>query len=594
MPMLFSLDPSRRHTWEAKLSAFAASGSPDSTSAQGGSSASTRGETSVHSSSDKKATTSTPPAAAPEATIPNAQEVAAPAKINSSDRDEPKTTIPKVDDIPKPLDQPTASTSNKPAEKTAESSKPEVSQETRKDKPVEPTTTTAAKTIPAPGSSPKPEATDRYNPGWSRKFLSGKTPLNPTYDSLPPLSSLHQDSLIFKVSPDLAFFPVQGPGGRLGVHPLKKKGRMMNGGEGYLSAGVEIADFDVEPFSSANGVRVGIGGEDGIIRIWTVGPDGIKGVGPEAEQVLKGDGVDKIATIAFHPTVKDLLTVLTNDGGSCSIRLFDLGSGGEAMKIPLDLDGAFNMIWSPSGDRVALSTKDSRIVVLDPRLPESTISGAAHDSPRSSQITWIDSTHLISVGFSKGSQRRINLYSLSSGTGIETISSTLIDVSPSVLFPVYDPDTSILYVWGKGERQIQAFEVHPEHKNEPISKLPSFTSGSGSPQLGVAFFPKRMVDVKKVEVGRALRLTSKSIEEVSFCIPRNKPDFFQDDIYVDTLDVETPATTFKDWVVADANLKNGDQDQGRYISLKPEGMTLRECFFRHPHIRQVQVKPGRA
>jgi hypothetical protein len=87
-----------------------------------------------------------------------------------------------------------------------------------------------------------------------------------------------------------------------------------------------------------------------------------------------------------------------------------------------------------------------------------------------------------------------------------------------------------------------------------------------------------MVDVKKVEVGRALRLTSKSIEEVSFCIPRNKPDFFQDDIYVDTLDVETPATTFKEWVAVDAGLENGAQDQRRYISLKPEGMTLREFF----------------
>lgn len=344
---------------------------------------------------------------------------------------------------------------------------------------------------------------------------------------------------------------------------------MVNGGEGYLSAGVEIADFDVEPFDrEGGGVRVAIAGEDGMIRIWTVGEDGIKGVGPEAEQVLKGNGVDKIATVAFHPTAKDLLTVLTNDSGSCSIRLFDLGSGQEVKKISLDLDGAYNMIWSPAGDRVAVSTKDSRIVVLDPRHPESMISGAAHDSPRSSQITWIDSTHLVSVGFSKGSQRRINLYSVSSG-GIETINSTLIDVSPSVLFPAYDPDTSILYVWGKGERQIQSYEIRPESKTEVISKLPSFTSGS--PQLGVAFFPKRMVDVRKVEIGRALRLTTKTMEVVSFCIPRNKPDFFQDDIYVETLDIETPTTSQQDWITSDKSA-----NEGRYLSLKPEGMTLRK------------------
>lgn len=425
----------------------------------------------------------------------------------------------------------------------------------------------ASPALLAPPNSSKP-ASSRYNPGWSRKFLAGVSPLNPTYDSLPPLSSLHQDSLIFKISPHLAFFPVQGPGGRLGVHPLKKKGRMSTGGEGYLSGGVEIADFDVEPFSSPGGsVRVAVAGEDGLIRVWTVGEDGIKGVGPEAETVSKGDGVDKIATVAFHPTARNLLTVLSNDQGSCTIRLFDIEAGQEVKKYPLDLDGAFNMIWSPLGDRVALSSKDGKIVVLDPRKRESILSGSAHNSPRSIQIAWIDDTHLVSVGFAKGSQRRINLYSIDTGT-INTKSSILIDVSPSVLFPRYDPDTSILYVWGKGERQIQAYEVRPDHPNEPISKLPSFTAGS--PQLGVSFVPKRMVDIKKVEVGRVLRLTARSIEEVSFSIPRNKPEFFQDDIYVDTLDLETSSTTAQDWL-------DGREDiaGARYISLKPDGMTPR-------------------
>jgi WD40 repeat protein len=387
--------------------------------------------------------------------------------------------------------------------------------------------------------------------------------LNPTYDSIPALSSLHQDSHIFKVTANLAFFPVQGPGGRLGVHPLKKKGRMATGGEGYLSGGVEIADFDIEPF----GNRVAIGGEDGIIRIWSVGEDGIRGVGPEAEQVVKGDGVDKIATVAFHPTAKDLLTVLTNDQGTCAVRLFDLQSGKEERKVTLDLDGAFNMVWSPAGDKVAVATKDGRIMVFDPRSPESSIVGAAHDSPRSFQITWIDQTHLLSVGFSRGSQRRINLYSITDTDNIRTISSFMLDISPSVLFPQFDPDTHILYVWGKGERQIQAFEIRPDNDLEPMSKLPSFTSGT--PQLGVAFFSKRLVDVKKVEVAKTLRLTSKAIEEVSFTIPRNKPEFFQDDIYVDTLDIEHSLLSAQEWL-------DGNKVDGRYISLRPEGMKSRE------------------
>jgi hypothetical protein len=68
-----------------------------------------------------------------------------------------------------------------------------------------------------------------------------------------------------------------------------------------------------------------------------------------------------------------------------------------------------------------------------------------------------------------------------------------------------------------------------------------------------------------------LRLSAKAIEEVSFSIPRNKPDFFQDDIYVDTLDVERSTTTVQDWI-------DGKEVEPRYISLKPEGMTLRKSL----------------
>lgn len=221
----------------------------------------------------------------------------------------------------------------------------------------------------------------------------------------------------------------------------------------------------------------------------------------------------------FHPTAKDLLVLATNDAGKASIRLFNLSLSQESLVAPLEATGVFNIVWSLDGSRLAAATKDGRIVILDPRDISSAISGKAHDSPRSFQLAWISDSHLVSVGFSRGSQRRINLYKVTS-EGVETIHSLLIDVSPSVLFPVYDPDTCILYVWGKGERQIQAYEVHPENPTEPIAKIPSYTSGT--PQLGLTFFPKAALDVKKVEVAKALRLTAKTIEEVTFTIPRNK------------------------------------------------------------------------
>lgn len=572
--MPWALDPARRSSWEAELAEKKPTKTPTSSSA-----------TKVPVASDALPPTKTDSISKPEFTrTPSNGDLERQTPVTSSSSQEKSSSSSAPSVVPTNMtstpvasaETPTANDrkmSGDAAEPKAAEVRETSSQEPQADaagpspQATSPSVaTTKASPQPRPTASKGPHSSsERYNPGWSRKFLAGKTPLIPTYDAVPPLSSLHQDSIIFKINANLAFFPVQGPGGRLGVHPLKKKGRMVNGGEGYLSGGVEIADVDIEPF----GQRVAIAGEDGLVRIWTVGEDGIQGVGPEAEQIIKGDGIDKIATIAFHPTAKDLLTVLTNDQGTCAIRLFDLKEGKEVKKIPLDLDGAFNMIWSPLGNQVAVATKDGRILTLDPLRPETQAVGPAHDSPRSFQITWLDESHLLSVGFSKGSQRRINLYQITDHT-IKTISSFMMDISPSVLFPQYDPDAHILYVWGKGERQIQAFEIRPESDLEPIAKLPSFTSGS--PQLGVAFFPKRLVDVKKVEVAKVLRLTAKAIEEVSFTIPRNKPDFFQDDIYVDTLDVEHSTTMASEWL----DKKNVEP---QYISLKPEGMTSRKLHI---------------
>lgn len=405
----------------------------------------------------------------------------------------------------------------------------------------------------------KPTSVDkpRYNPSWSRKFMGARSPLNPTYDQLPSIATLHQDSCVLHITNRLALFPIQGPGGRVCVHPLAQKGRVPDGGKGFLSGGAGLTDFAA--FSGADEDTVVLAGDDGALRVWKVGKDGIEGPGPEPEQTIKAN-MDKIAHVAFHPTAWNLVVVASNDLKSPALHFFDISEGQHQLHVPLDVGQIFTFAISQTGSKVALSCKDSQVVVLDPRKPEKQVKGKAHDSPRSFQLAWVDDTHLVSVGFNRGSMRKINLYEVTDNE-VKTLASCTIDVSPSVLFPAYDPDTNILYVWGKGERAIQAFEIQPGAV-EPIAKLPAFTGAA--PQLAVAFFPKTACDVRKVEVARALRLTAKTLEDVTFTIPRNKPQFFQDDVYVDTID-PTPVTLAEQWLC-------GDDTPPKRRSLRPDGM----------------------
>lgn len=217
--------------------------------------------------------------------------------------------------------------------------------------------------------------------------------------------------------------------------------------------------------------------------------------------------------------------------------------------------------------------------MLDPRNASTTLlSGPAHDSPRSFQLTWLDSTHLVSVGFSVGSLRKILLHRLSSST-IETVSSLSLDVSPSVLFPFFDPDTSILLLWGKGERTVSPFDVNLSLlPKPPFHRLPQF---AGNLIHGWTFFPKRTVDVRKVEVLKALRLTSKTIEEVSFKIPRKNAEWFQDDVF--PLTRGGPELKWEEW-------KGGKEGRGEgWVDLRPEGMKACESGRDD---RTIDLSPG--
>lgn len=425
----------------------------------------------------------------------------------------------------------------------------------------------AAASPPAPAAAPSPTAQSPaaasnahtpYNPGWSRKYLAGKTPLNPTYDQIPSLQTLHQDSQILHLTPNLALFPVQGPGGRLLIHPLAKKGRLPFGGVGFVAGGVALADFAADPF----GDRVVCAGEDGVLRVWNLPAEGVEGAGPEPDAVVRGSHIERIAQIKFHPTASDLLLAATNDAGVAHLRFFDLGAEKEEKVIELGKPiTGFSV--SPSGRRVAVATKDGRLLVVDPAT-DARVEGKAHDSPRAAQVAWAGEDHLVTLGFGRGSMRQLHVYTI--GESVERTAAMSLDVSPSVLFPVYDADTHILYAWGKGQQNILAFQLDlAPNAAEVIAKLPSFTAGQ--PQLAVAFLPKTKLDVRKVEVARCLRLTARSVEEVAFSVPRNRPQFFQDDIYVPTADTTRPATTAQKWLA-------GERAEPVRISLCPEGMTL--------------------
>lgn len=229
--------------------------------------------------------------------------------------------------------------------------------------------------------------------------------------------------------------------------------------------------------------------------------------------------------------------------------------------------------WNTSGSKIAVTCKDKKLRVLDSRDAhlQNMVTGASHDSVRASKVIWAGPDTLITTGFSRAAYREILLHRIT-GDSIEIIGRATIDISPAQLFPVYDIDTSILFVYSKGERTCHAYEVVPDaqDKSKVFIRLPSFEHGTL--QTGWAFLTKHAVDVRKVEIAKAYRLTPSSVQLVTFSIPRAKEQFFQDDIYVPTLDLRKPLQTAQEW-------QSGKDPSLPFLDLRPSDMPLRKSAF---------------
>ena len=68
----------------------------------------------------------------------------------------------------------------------------------------------------------------------------------------------------------------------------------------------------------------------------------------------------------------------------------------------------------------------------------------------------MDGRYLVVTGFSRQSERQVTLYA---SKDLSLLHTETMDVSPSILVPHYDEDSSTLFLSGKGETTVYGFEV---------------------------------------------------------------------------------------------------------------------------------------
>ncbi|CAJ0949190.1 unnamed protein product [Ranitomeya imitator] len=272
------------------------------------------------------------------------------------------------------------------------------------------------------------------------------------------------------------------------------------------------------------------------------------------EPIVTLEGHSKrVGIITWHPSARN---VLLSAGSDNMIIIWNVGTG-EAL-ITLDemhSDLVYNVCWNYNGSLITTTCKDKKLRVIDPRKQEIVAEkSGAHEGARPIKSIFLSDGKIFTTGFSKMSERQLALWDpekLSPHEGMrplraiftrdgnifttgftrmsqrelglwdpsnfdEPIALQEMDTSNGVLLPFYDPDSSIVYLCGKGDSSIRYFEITGEAPF--VHYLNTFSSKE--PQRGMGFMPKRGLDVSKCEIARFYKLHERKCEPIVMTVPR--------------------------------------------------------------------------
>lgn len=338
-----------------------------------------------------------------------------------------------------------------------------------------------------------------------------------------------------------------GGGGALAVIANENSGKLAQGNvplfAGHKGA---VLDLDFNPF---NDNLIASVSEDATIMIWGIPEGGPTKTITEPLQTLNGHK-RKVGTANFNPVANNVLATSSTD---FTVKLWDIEQGKNIRTAEGHADIIQSLDWNYNGSLIATTCKDKKARVFDPRTEQITQEVVAHQGVKGSRCCWMRDK-IFTVGFSKTSEREFNIYDPRAFT--EPVSHLSVDSSAGVIMPFFDHDTNILFLAGKGDGNIRYYEI--------VDEAPYFfyltEFKSATPQRGLAFYPKRAMNVGECEIARALKLTPNKVEPISFRVPR-KSELFHDDLFPDTYSGE-PALSTEEW-------NNGANAEPKTMSLAP-------------------------
>ncbi|PQE10765.1 putative coronin protein [Rutstroemia sp. NJR-2017a BBW] len=359
------------------------------------------------------------------------------------------------------------------------------------------------------------------------------------YDNL-HISRNAWDTNLIKVNPEyLSVNWEASGGGAFAVIPLNEKGRLPEQLPLFRGHTGPVLDTDWNPF---NDRIIASGSDDGKVFIWQV-PEGFT-LYQDSEEPVDVAPVSKLAghsrkvgQVLFNPAASN---ILASASGDYTIKLWDVGTGKSHLTLKHG-DIVQSLSWNANGTLLATTSRDKKLRVWDVRQEKPAYEGPGHTGAKNSRVVWLgEHNRLATTGFSKMSDRQMALWDV--GNAREPIGGfTVLDSISGVCMPFWDDGTQCLYLAGKGDGNIRYYE----YENDKFEFLSEYKSSDQ--QRGIAFLPRRGINVHENEVMRAYKTVNDTyVEPISFTVPR-RAEVFQSDIYPPATGLK-PAVTAEEWL----------------------------------------------
>eukprot|EP00286_Rhodomonas_abbreviata_P029053 CAMPEP_0181292954 /NCGR_PEP_ID=MMETSP1101-20121128/2797_1 /TAXON_ID=46948 /ORGANISM="Rhodomonas abbreviata, Strain Caron Lab Isolate" /LENGTH=442 /DNA_ID=CAMNT_0023397489 /DNA_START=73 /DNA_END=1401 /DNA_ORIENTATION=+ len=351
------------------------------------------------------------------------------------------------------------------------------------------------------------------------------------------LATVTGEQSYIKANPNYFAIALQGGGGPVAIVPVDKPGRYESGPviSGHTAA---VLDFEFNPFDDS---LISTASEDTTIKVWGI-PEGGLTENLTTPLVDLHGHKRKVTLLRHHPTAEN---VLASVSGDFSVKLWDIAKASEISSLPeVHTQLIQDIVWDHTGKEYATSSKDKNVRIIDARTQTvATTIEQAHEGAKSIKLAYLgDLDRLVTVGFTRQSQRQFKIWDPRNAA--KPVHVVDLDQAAGVIMPFFDPDTSLLYLAGKGDGNVRCFEIGASADAIQTFAVSDYRSNVSA--KGMAWMPKRGLNVMGCETARLMKLTTNSVEPLAFFVPR-KSDSFQDDIFPDTAS-NTPAHTAEEWL----------------------------------------------